>query len=447
MIGRRFWVVGGAAVLLAAAPAGSDVDPSGYRLRLPISVEANARVQRLSLPPSVLVALQTRDGHDVRVFDARGRAMPIARGSASVAVRRTTLVPMPILGAPDALKISGVSLRMDGRGAAQVAEVRGEPVAGGGAAVLLGVLLDARALSGRAARVLVDADLPAGQPVTLVVEASDNLRDWRPLGEATVYRGTNNRASPSVVALDGAAVARDYLRITWKTGSRPIAPVVIDQAVLETRPGGAPAGITIAAQAPAATASNARTIDFTVPFAIPIAGLSVIVASDEGVIPVRILGRDDREQPWAVLGAGLATSDTRGITLNGNTPRVMRIEADARSPGFAKAPRLRFGFDERSVTALTSGTAPFTLAAGRSGAKDVFLDEADLTGGRANLGTARATEGPVPPLLLLPAEVEGATRRSIILWSVLLAATLLLGAVAWLLWRQEAQRSGPSEKT
>ncbi|HXH15729.1 MAG TPA: DUF3999 family protein [Sphingomonas sp.] len=441
MIGRRLSVIAGAAALLAAAPAGSDGELAGYRLRLPMSVEAGTRVQQLTLPPSVLVALQTRDGHDVRVFDARGRAMPIARGFASVAVRRDTLVPMPILGAPDALKISGVSLRLDGRGAAQVAEVRGEPVASGGAPVVLGVLLDVRALGGRADRVVVNADLPAGQPVTLVVEASGDLRDWRRLGEATVYRGAKDSASSSVVALDGAAVARDYLRITWRTGSRPITPIAIKQAVLETRPDGTTAGVTIDAQAPAVASTDAKTIDFAVPFAIPIARLSVVVAPDEGVIPVRILGRDDREQPWTVLGAGLATSDgTRGITLSGDTPRVMRIEADSRSPGFATAPKLRFGFTERRVTVLTSGTAPFTLAAGRADAKNVFLQQNDLTGDQPTLGTARATANPMPPLLLQTADVEGAATRSLILWGVLLSATVLLGAVAWLLWRQRPQQ-------
>jgi hypothetical protein len=147
----RLGAMVGFVLLVAAAPAGSDGEPDGYALRLPLSVEAGAKVQRLVLPAAVLAGLQTRDGHDVRVFDAKGRAMPIARAGASAVVGHVSLDPMPILGAPDALKVSGVSLRLDGRGAAQVAEVRGEPVAAGGAPVLLGVLLDARRVSGAVA--------------------------------------------------------------------------------------------------------------------------------------------------------------------------------------------------------------------------------------------------------------------------------------------------------
>ncbi|BCA62310.1 hypothetical protein HMP09_1544 [Sphingomonas sp. HMP9] len=434
----------GAVLLLAAAPAGSDGDPEGYALRFPLSVEAGARLQRLALPAAVLAGLQTRDGHDVRVFDAKGRAMPIARAAASAVVGHVSLDPMPILGGPDALKVSGVSLRLDGRGAAQVVEVRGEPVTAGGAPVLLGVLLDARRVSGRADRVVVAADLPVGQPVTLAVEASSDLRDWRRLGEATVYRRANDAARSTIVPLDGAAVAREYLRITWRAESRLLAPVGIRNAVLDVRPDGTAAFETVEAQAPAPASGNARVIDFAVPFATPIARLRVVPTQTDGVVPVRILGRDDREQPWTLLGQGVANSDGgRDIMLSGASPHAIRIEADARSAGFTGAPRLRFGFADRSLLFLTSGTAPFTVSAGRTGAKDVFLAPDDLRDRQGAAGDARLRAVATGSLKLSPLAEAGAPTRTIILWGVLLAATALLAGVAWMLWRQ--QRAQPRD--
>ena len=432
----------GAVVLTAAAPAGSDGEPGGYALRLPLSAEAGARVQRLALPAAVLAALQTRDGHDVRVFDAKGRVMPIARAAASAVVGHVSLDPMPILGAPDALKVSGVSLRLDGRGAAQVAEVRGEPVAVGGAPVLLGVLLDARRVSGALDRVAVAADLPAGQPVTLSIEASADLRDWRPLGEATVYRRADQAARASIVALHGAPVSREYLRITWSAGSRLLAPVTIRAAVLDVRPDGAAGSQTVEAQAPEPASGNARVVDFAVPFATPIASLRVISAEADGVVPIRILGRDDREQPWALLGQGVARSDNaRDIILSGDAPRAIRIEANSRSAGFSGAPRLRIGFADRSLLFLTSGPAPFTLSAGRTTAKDVFLAPGDLMDGQGRPGDAQLADAPTTSVKLAPLADAGAPTRTIILWGVLLAATALLAGVAWMLWRQN--RSQP----
>ncbi len=438
----RLGALVGAVLLVAAAPAGSDGEPDGYALRLPLSVEAGAKVQRLALPAAVLAGLQTRDGHDVRVFDAKGRAMPIARAGASAVVGHVSLDPMPILGAPDALKVSGVSLRLDGRGAAQVAEVRGEPVAAGGAPVLLGVLLDARRVSGAVERVAVAADLPVGQPVTLTVEASVDLREWRRLGEATVYRRAGEAVRSSIVALDGAAVAREYLRITWSAGSRLLAPVAIRGAVLDVKPDGAAASETVEAQAPAPTSGNARIVDFAVPFATPMASLRVIPVEGDGVVPVRILGRDDREQSWALLGQGVARSDGgRDIILSGDAPRAIRIEADARSAGFTVAPRLRIGFADRGVIFLASGTAPFTLAAGRVAAKDVFLSPADLADGQGRPGEAHLVSTPAATVTLSALGDAGAPTRNIVLWAVLLAATAVLAGVAWMLWRQQATQA------
>jgi len=438
----RLGALVGVVVLVAAAPAGSDGEPDGYALRLPLSVKVGAKVQRLALPAAVLAGLQTRDGHDVRVFDAKGRAMPIARAGASAVVGHVSLDPMPILGAPDALKVSGVSLRLDGRGAAQVAEVRGEPVAAGGAPVLLGVLLDARQVSGAVARVAVAADLPVGQPVTLTVEASADLREWRRLGEATVYRRAGEAVRSSIVALDDAAVAREYLRITWSAGSRLLAPVAIHGAVLDVRPAGAAASETVEAQAPALTSGNARVVDFAVPFATPMASLRVRPVEGDGVVPVRLLGRDDREQPWALLGQGVARSDGgRDITLSGDAPHAIRIEADARSAGFTGAPRLRIGFADRGVIFLASGTAPFMLAAGRAAAKDVFLSPADLADGQGRPGEARLVSVPAATVTLSALGDAGAPTRNIVLWAVLLAATAVLAGVAWMLWRQQATQA------
>ncbi|WP_380781719.1 DUF3999 family protein [Sphingomonas sp. R86520] len=443
VIARGASITAAAMLLLAAAPAGSDGDPAGYQLRLPLTVAAGDRVQRLALPAVVLAALQTQDGHDVRVFDARDRAMPIARGAASTTIQRVPLAPMPILGAPDALKISGVSLRLDGRGHAQVAEVSGAPIAAGGAPELLGVLLDARAVQGGAARLSVDADLPVGQPVTLLVDASTDLRDWRRLGEATLYRRSGDTARPSVVPLQAATIARDYLRISWSAGSRLLSPVAIRTVALDVRPDGARETVAFDVQAPAPTSGRARVIDFAVPFATPIASLRVMPAADDGIIPVRILGRDDREQPWTLLGRGIASADdARDIALDGGTPHEIRIEADARSAGFAAAPRLRIGFAARSLIFLASGTAPFTLSAGRSDAKDLFLDQGDITDGRDSPGAAQIASVPEPSIRLLPLAPEEVSLRSILLWGVLLGATALLAGIAWLLWRQQPPKAG-----
>lgn len=422
-------------LLVSAAPAGSDNDPAGYRIAVPLVLTGKARVKSLALPPSVLAVLQTRDGHDVRVFDAQGRAVPIARAVLRPAGRRDRLAPMPILGAPAAMKISGVELRLDGRGGAQLAELRGEPIAPGRPA-LLGTLLDARAIKGRAQRLSIDADVPAGQPVTLIVDASDDLRDWRRLGEATRYRRPGEGAPMVSVPLAGGAIDRDYLRITWTASSRLLTAVTVRDAVLHTETGAAPAGATISARAQ--TPVDAHRIDVAMPFATPVTGLQIVPAMQDGIVPVRILGRDDREQPWALLGQGVANAAVpREIALNGATPRVIRVEADARSTGFTAPPMFRFTLPPTTLLLLDSGMGPFTLAAGRGDARDLFLAADDLLDGQAVTDEVQLSPSAPFRLNLLPPDDAGASWRSMILWAVLLIATTLLAGLAWRLSRQQ----------
>lgn len=90
---------------------------------------------------------------------------------------------------------------------------------------------------------------------------------------------------------------------------------------------------------------------------------------------------------------------------------------------------------------LASGTAPFTLAAGRAAAKDVFLSSADLADGQGRPGEARLVSVPSATVTLSPLGDAGAPTRNIVLWAVLLAATAVLAGLAWVLWRQQAAQA------
>ena len=91
--------------LLLAWPAARAADPSqaeSYALRLPLAVVPDAAVQRLPLPPQVLVALQNADYRDLRIFNAAGQPVPLALAAASLAPtperQQRPLVAHPILG-------------------------------------------------------------------------------------------------------------------------------------------------------------------------------------------------------------------------------------------------------------------------------------------------------------------------------------------------------------
>ncbi|KQS51633.1 DUF3999 family protein [Sphingomonas sp. Leaf198] len=445
-IGKLAGLALAACALAGAAPTGSSDDAASYAVRVPITVAAGSPVQRLAIPPQILAVAQTADLSDLRVFDATGRAMPIARlAPAAPATRRTLLPVLPIMGAADALDVTGVSLRLDGDGRARVAEVTGTVRDAPTIATVLGVLLDTRAIVGEARSLAVGIDMPAAQPVTLTVEASDDLKTWRSIGEKVVYRTANARQAAVVVPLGEAVLHRDYLRIVWRGTSRLLSPVTIHRALLITRDKTTGGGPSVEGSAPPLT--DAHAIEFGIPFAAAISAIRIVPTGRDVIVPIRLFSRDDREQPWLALGESTAARSVEGMTatqddigLDGGAHRTVRIEAAQRSAGFTSAPMVTFHFAPREIAFLAIGTPPFVVAAGQAGVADAYLPLASVLTQAPNGQFAIAKTALTRVTVRLAPIGDTSAMRKGLLWTILLIATGVLGMMAWFLWRNMASR-------
>jgi hypothetical protein len=430
-----------AACLIGAAPA-TDDNPSTYAVRVPVTADRTWPVQRLAIPAQVLAAARTADLSDLRVFDAAGKPVPIARiAPAQKPLHRASLPVLPILGSVNALNVKGVTLRLDEEGRVGVAQVVGTP-AGSTTAKVLGVLLDARRIHGAARNVIINAGIPEAQPVTFSVEAGVDLKEWRAVGEMVSYRPTASDDGNDIsLPLGDATLNGEYLRITWHGASRLLSPVTIRRATLVTRAETTATGSSIEATAPPPT--DAHISEFALPFAAPASTIRIVPRGGEVIVPIRILGRDSREQPWALLGEGTAarqgTGQAKGGILLGNRAyRMLRIEADPHSAGFSAAPAITFDFARREIVFLAVGKPPYTLAAGRAATTAAYLPLASImtqaTDGRLGIATiAAAARDSV--MQLEPIGKSGA--RQALLWGLLIGATAVLGSMAWLLWRRD----------
>lgn len=445
MILRR---LGLALALLAAAPvtaAGGD-DPAAYAVRMPITVSQQGPLQQVGLPARVLVTARSRELADVRVFDAAGRAVPIALAPPTPREQQrqeVSLPVLPILGAADALEVTGVSLRIDEQRRASVVRVDGTPQPAG-ASRLLGILLDTRGIAAPAEALVLDVTVPTGQPVTFTIESSADLKDWQALADKVVYR---SGAQPDRATFDLPApgVQGRYLRVTWQANSRLLSPVAVRAAHLVTLRRGA-------ATAPRAVLAvdamaDPHAIEFTLPFPAAVTALEITLAGADTVVPVRILGRNRDEEAWTPLASGSLFRVTDAgraranpaFALDGAPFRSLRVEADAGSPGFAAMPTIAAHLQPAHLVFLATGTAPFTLAAGKADASAMLLPLGDLlqTNGSRAAAVPVATVPPeADPRIAVLAAHQGTPWRRIVLWSVLLAATALLATMVWLLMRR-----------
>ena len=490
--------------LLLAWPAARAADPSqaeSYALRLPLAVVPDAAVQRLPLPPQVLVALQNADYRDLRIFNAAGQPVPLALAAASLAPtperQQRPLVAHPILG-PEAAQTStgldGLSLRIEeqqGRRVVQVQAAAGAPGAPGAAPSapaatqqVLGTLFDTRAVTAPAVALALDAVLPPGQPVRLQLAQSRDLQHWQPLAQTVVYRAPDAaegaaQLGSSVLELPGTPLKDHYLRLSWSpvqgVGTAAGAvPVDVRGATLTTSALGAAPERPRAELQPVAF-TDAHTLRFTLPFATPVAALDIRPHGLNELVPVRVLGRSDantnNQQPWQPLARAVvyqlqgspAPQRSAAIPLDGRSWRQLRVEADARTAGFSAAPTVALEFEPVQLVFVASGSGPFTLAAGLApgdGALNAYLPLPSLVPGyqprqEDSLPLARlASDGApasvqpspaAPTTVQASAASEGTPTRTLVLWGVLLVGVVLLGAMAWVLARQSRGSTPPAE--
>jgi hypothetical protein len=445
MIGRFLPLVVALTLMTPAIAAGGD-EPAAYAERVPVTPTGGSPVQRLDLPASVLVAARSPDLADVRVFNAQGQAVPIARSAARAPHQQqnTALPVLPIMGAADALTVTGVSLRIDERQRAHVVRVDGTPQQSG-ESQLLGILLDTRRIQGPVSAISLDVATPAAQPVTFTIESSADLKDWQSVADKVIYR-TSGEIGRTSIGFPRRDLDGSYLRVTWRAASRLLAPVNVKAAAaVTTHRGTAPMPRVQLIVPPSA---GRHVIDFTLPFAAQVAALEIEPAGGDTVLSIRIFGRNQSEEPWTPVASGSlfrVTSDgqTRfnpAFDMHGTRFRTLRIEADKRSDGFEAAPKIAVRLQPSQLVFLASGSSPFTLAAGRADAQAVFLPLSELTKASglqvtADLPTATITAAP-DPVVQVSASQQGTPWGRITLWLVLLAGTALLAGMVWLLMRR-----------
>ena len=486
--------------LLLAWPCAQAADPSqaeSYALRLPLAVAPDAAVQRLPLPPEVLVALQNADYRDLRIFNAAGQPVPFALAAASLAPaperKQQPLVAHPILGpaAQGTAGLDGLSLRIEEQQGRRVVQVQAAPSAPGAASSapaeapqVLGALFDTRAVTAPAVSLALDAVLPPGQPVRLQLAQSRDLQHWQPLAQTVVYRAPDAaegaaQLGSSVLELPGTPLKDQYLRLSWSLvqGGSTVgegARVDVRGATLTTSALGAAPERPRAELQPVAF-TDAHTLRFTLPFATPVAALDIRPHGLNELVPVRVLGRVDAnanaQQPWQPLARAVvyqlqgapAPQRSAAIPLDGRSWRQLRVEADARTAGFSAAPTVALEFDPVQLVFVASGSGPFTLAAGLAsgdGALNAYLPLPSLVPGyqprqedslplarlASDAAPASVQPGPAAPTTVqAPAASEGTPTRTLVLWGVLLAGVLLLGAMAWALVQQTRGSTPPAE--
>lgn len=405
--------------------------PQDFALILPVQVAAGPKIQRIALPPAALLALQRADHGDIRLFDAQDRPLALSLVDAPTAREDQThlpAIPMAQEGAATMAPVSApVSVRVEqGQGSITV------DTGGANETASPAVLVDTRQISDPVVAITLDASLPVQQPVSFFIAAGDDLKAWEPLAEPVLFKQAPNAAllGGGRVALSAVKLQGRYLRIQWH-GAPGAMVTGVTLMTAHTPP---PPRMTIAAKGLVLT--NAHQAIFSLPTAASPAAIRVTMTGKDGVIPLRLLGRDTPELPWIPLAMGNLRQDGQGamLEIGDTTARQFKLEADERSAGFSTAPKLDLLFAPITLVAAFNDAAPYRLAVGDAAAAPAFFPLSDIAGkDRALPQSAVAPGNGEPAIDLAQADHAGFpfAPRVMALWLALLAGVSVLGFSAY----------------
>jgi hypothetical protein len=436
-----------ALVLLAGCSGEQPKDagkPDGYALTMAVTPAEGGSVQRVTLPPAALVALQRLDGGDVRIFDAGGKVISLARQPAETVeqFKATSVTAYPIFGeeaAPGASAVS-VKVNMDADIVISAHRVGTQP-----SDYRAALLFDTRELIDPATAIQLDAELPPGLPVEVTLESSSDLKTWEALGSKVLFRGEAGKAvlGNTRIAIGGAVLKDRYLRASWLFSPR----VTIRGGSIITAKSGPPAAIAIPAEGAALV--DDHDARFALPISYPPRAIKVTGAKSDGVVPVQLYGRVNPERPWTALSAGtLRDGKSAEIDLTGFGFPEYRLGADTRSAGFSAAPKLDLVFEPVVLIAAFNGNGPYTLAVGNKSAPSAYFAPGELLGDTpisAKLPEAQVTAPAGNPLVQLgPTADDGPfTPKKLALWAALLAAVGVLAFAAVRLMKASPNPEAP----
>jgi hypothetical protein len=458
----------GAGVALCAALAHADaLQPREFAWRAPLEVPAGASLARAEVPAPALMRLHSRDARDLRIFNAAGEPVPFApmeppRAPPPPAARTGNYPALPLFSpVAGARQPKGsMQVRIDDPGQQRSVWVQMDGAQVADAPKLNAVLFATKDEKNLLSGVDVQATLPANTPVRMSAFSSADLAQWTPLpvrGRLYRFDGAGAPVNMTLEFERPVNLEDRYLRLDWHgqegvevTG---VAGVIAQEAQTPVRVRGE-------LQAPQAAAAGA--VELATGFLTPMAGLALSTPTNNALLPVRILGRNDASQPWRLLGQtvvyrlGATGSEAVNppVNLYGASASRLRIESTNGSDLGAARLQASAEFEPMRLVFVATGAGPFELAAGRADTPPAALPLATIAGAlgprkvedlpAAGVGAATIQAAQAGPLARVWPGGEAPTKTTV-LWAVLIAGVLMLAAVAWSLLRQLKRTEPPAE--
>jgi len=423
---------------LAGFASSAELSPADFAFGMPVVTPADASAYRVALPADIYRDTVHADLADIRVFNARGEAVPYAlnRPSPRAARGPGTALPLFALRDDSPAAADAVRVTIESPNAAVKLQTRGSISVTGG---VKQYILDGRPLGVPVAALqFAWPDDAADFTGRLQIEASDDFAVWRTLAAAApianLHAGgrqlVNNR-------VEVPATRAKYWRLSWTARSAPFELTSVVAEPADSRIEAERSTLEVAGSASGAARGEYQ---FDLGARLPIERINLGLPELNTVIAVELLSRAQPRDAWRrVASRPFYRVNTADGELR-NAPIDVAADSDrywlARAAGLTAAPaapplRLQVAWTPSDIVFLARGSGPFMLAYGSASAPaaetDLSAMPAAVTVLRATLGARRQLGGQAR--LATPAEIPW---RRVLLWAVLASSVCLL---AWMAYR------------
>lgn len=442
-------------VVLALASNGFAAEPERgeFAHRIPIEIKETGSVYRAPFTAQVYQGLTRADLRDLRVYNGDGQIVPhgIRRSSAEPEKRWMELPVFPIPVATGGASGDVSMFVATGPNGSVVAlkTARAHP------AERWTYIVDASRSQDPLAAVELgweDAEPERHFVGVLTIEASDDLRTWRTIGQGTM---ASLQREGQVLTQRHIAVSPQrakYLRLGW---AEPQPAVTINRVKAEFRANPEPQRDWMAL-AGSGDAKNGE-YDYVLTGKMPVDRARISLPTNS-VARVTVWSRNRSGDPWVLHGqktifailAGERELKDNEIPLRAiSSDHYWRLRFDGQANGLGGTPSLELGWIPHELVFVARGSAPFTLAFGSQRVTPVGNYGIDELLHRSSAATERLE---VRSAVLGTADTAPGDRirahgwpvewRQWLLWGVLLAG---VGGLAWLAVRIGRQLGPPAE--
>lgn len=450
--------------------------PSDFAYGIPLEADGKEALYEVTLPAAVYRGVVGAGLADVRVFNSAGEVVPHAwrprRTSGTEAAKPVALTLFP-LKAGEGASVDAISIRLRrGPGGRSSVDVISTGARTGSAKRTVGYFVDLTAFDRALQAIELEwQPVPDGFAGKLRVDASDDLGSWRQLVAAAPLVSlevAGQQLQQKRVELPQQKVK--YLRLSWvPQGSVSALPELVSAT-------GEP--VATAIEAPRewmlvepVKGEKPGEYQFDLRGHHPIDRVRLHLPEPNTVAQIELFARDRSEQHWRPVARGVAyrlRRDGNEITnpefaVGVTTNRYWLLRVDQRGGGLGSgAPKLEGGWVPHMLVFAARGEPPYQLAYGNRDAKPSGYSIETLIPGY------RDTSGPRPRAAKTGAQqsinVSGARaleQRELggearlkdtidwkrwSLWGALVLGVLILGAMAWRLFRQLDSGGGATPK-